>query len=129
MARFWYLKESSRDYVHSLMERFQYGHFLSYEEKRDLKINFLHDLFGEDIYLIKPPYNIFPNFISLLKPVAMHAYHPELESQQGILVLKGSALKDARLDGDHITMVELMPTMAKLLGLEIPPTCQGESLL
>lgn len=43
----------------------------------------LIDACMHDIYLLSPPNSIFPNFISLIKPKAMHAYHPKYAHQKG----------------------------------------------
>jgi predicted AlkP superfamily pyrophosphatase or phosphodiesterase len=129
MVRIWYLNGGARDGVRRRFEGLNYGHFLSQEEREELKIDFSHRYYGDDIYLIEPPYNIFPNSISLLKPHAMHAYHPDLESQRGIAIFKGALLSGAKPQGDYVHLVDLMPTMLKVLGLEAPSICEGVSLV
>jgi len=130
MVRIWYLDKTAEEYVRPKLAGLQYGRFLSAEDKERLRVNFRHSLYGEDIFLLDPPYNIFPNFISLLKPLAMHAYHPDLESQRAIAIFKGKTLDRAGIGGpEPIRMVDLMPTMVRALGLDVPPSCEGTPLI
>ncbi len=129
MVRVWYLNERRRDEIRSTIEYSNCGHFLSEEEKEALHLDFDHRYYGDDIYLIAPPYNIFPNSISLLKPRAMHAYHPQLESQQGIAIFQGEILSQAKPIGEYVNLVDIMPTLLNTLGQNIPASCQGYSLV
>ena len=129
MVRLWYLKTGVKKIIRDKISELSYGHFLSENEKKALKIDFNHSMYGEDIYLIDPPYNIFPNFISLLKPYAMHAYHPDIDSQQGILLFRGEALNGLKSRKDYNVMVDILPTILATLELDIPVGCDGKSLL
>jgi len=129
MVRVWYLNERRRDGIRALVASSNCGHFLSAQERVELHLDFKHRYYGDDIYLVNPPYNIFPNSTSLLKPCAMHAYHPNLDSQRGIAMFKGQMLNKAKPKGDYVYLVDLMPTMLKVLKLNIPPTCKGAPLV
>lgn len=62
------------------------GRFLSREELGTLHLDFDHRLYGDEIYLLEPKVAIFPNFHSMQKPRAMHAYHPDDPDQHGIFI-------------------------------------------
>ena len=88
MVRLWYhdddplLRRQLREHVASKAR----GHFLSPDEVRKLHLDFGNRLYGDEIYLLEPPTAIFPNFHSMLRPKAMHAYHPDDSDQQGIFI-------------------------------------------
>lgn len=129
MVRLWYLNENRRNDIRLMVAGSNCGHFLSAQEKMELHLDFKHRYYGDDIYLVQPPYNIFPNSTSLLKPHAMHAYHPDLDSQYGIAMFEGEILSKVRPRGDCVYLVDLMPIMLKALGLNVPPTCEGALLV
>lgn len=124
MVRIWYLKEKGYR-IKEHLERLNYGRFLSEKELIDLKIKFNNRWYFDSIYLISPPYNIYPNFTSLLKPYAMHAYHPDLESQKGIAIFCDIEVIRKNL----VELVDFMPTILDYLGIRKPKYLRGESLL
>lgn len=127
MIRLWYLNPDKRQEVQKRFNSLGYGHFLSLEEKKVLKINFNHRYYGDDIYLLNTGYSIFPNFFSWLKPHAMHAYHPEDKTQLGIALLQGSGLEFQTKS--PVETVDLAPTILDMLGLDIPTHYKGKSLI
>ena len=129
MVRLWYMNPNVKEEVHKLFRGLGYGAFLSEEEKRELRINFDHRYYGDDIYLLKPGFSIFSNFISWLKPKAMHAYHPKYGHQLGIAIFSGEELGRVDQDIKLVELVDIMPTILDVLDLEIPATCEGKSLL
>jgi len=128
MIRIWYLKENGYK-IKELLENLNYGKFLSKNDIKQLKINFKHRWYFDDIYLIDPPYNIYPNYTSLLKPYAMHAYHPDLTSQKGIVIFDSDInLKNV----DDVELVDFFPTLLDYFGIyknKINPLVGGVSLL
>jgi predicted AlkP superfamily pyrophosphatase or phosphodiesterase len=88
MVRLWYHDEdpSLRAELRAVVAGGAPGHFLSRAEQRDLHLDFDDRLYGDDIYLLEPRTAIFPNFHSMLRPKAMHAYHPDDSEQQGIAI-------------------------------------------
>lgn len=62
------------------------GRFLTAEEIRDFRLDLSDRLYGDEIYLIEPRTAIFPNFHSMQRPKAMHAYDPDDLDQQGIFI-------------------------------------------
>jgi hypothetical protein len=128
MIHLWYLNSSRKGEVRNMFKHLQAGSFLSEEERKQLRISFDHRLYGDDIYLLDPPYSIFPNFISLIKPKAMHAYHPKYDHQKGFISLCSSGM-NYDLENADSSVIDIFPTVADLLNLKAPSTCEGRSLI
>jgi hypothetical protein len=88
MVRLWYhddeplLRAELRERIASEAP----GRFLPADELAELHLDFGNRLYGDEIYLLDPPAAIFPNFHSMLRPKAMHAYHPDELDQHGIFI-------------------------------------------
>jgi hypothetical protein len=128
MVRFWYFNEGKCEKVRKWFEKLGYGSFLTTEQRKHLRIDFGHRQYGDEIYLLKPEYSIFPNFMSWLKPKSMHAYHPDYRHQQGIFMMNRTDSRKVRGDISIVKLVDVMPTVLDALNLKIPKTCEGKSL-
>jgi hypothetical protein len=116
MVRLWFHDDSPqlRDEIRATVAAAAPGRFLGRDELVSLHLDFGTRLYGDEIYLIEPRTAIFPNFHSLLKPKAMHAYHPDDTEQQGIAIGLPSV--------DGVTnLVDLAPNAARILGLDATP--------
>jgi len=125
--RFWYATERARKEVREKLGEKPYGHFLSKKDLREMRIDFKDRRYFDDIYLLDPGNLIFPNHFAWLKHKAMHGYDPNDPSQFGILSLSSENF-DLKTSA-HPTVADLTPTMLDLLGLRIPKSCEGRSLL
>jgi hypothetical protein len=115
MVRLWWLDGDPdlREQVRGLVRAKGPGRFLSRSELSGLHLEFDNRLYGDEIYLLEPPVAIFPNFHSMLRPKAMHAYHPDGLDQHGILIAppgEGS--------GEVAELVDVTALCRRLTGLE-----------
>jgi hypothetical protein len=120
MVRLWFSDRDPllREDVRERVRRGAPGHYLDRGELVDLHLDFDSRLYGDEIYLLEPGVAIFPNFHSMLRPRAMHAYHPDDEDQHGIFI--GPA--DERLP-DPVELVEIKTLCERRMGLvNGPPT-------
>ena len=113
MVRLWYEDDSPalRDEIRATVARGAPGRFLEHDELAQLHLDFDNRLYGDEIYLLEPRTAIFPNFHSMLKPKAMHAYHPDDLEQHGIAI----GLPE---HAGTTELVDLAPHAARRLGLE-----------
>jgi predicted AlkP superfamily pyrophosphatase or phosphodiesterase len=118
MIRFWYFDDGMKDRIHELFLGDSHGHFLSESEKAGLKIDFAHNRYGDDIFLLDQGSAIYPNFMSWNTPKAMHAYHPRYPEQKGSIILSGGAFDDVPRARSSARLVDIMPIILKTLSLE-----------
>ena len=57
----------------------------------------------------------------------MHAYYPKKKEQRGIFVLAGAEIQ--KRAPKPIQQVQIMPTILDILGIEVPSTVQGKSII
>jgi hypothetical protein len=113
MVRLWFEDDSPalRDRIRGTVAAGMPGRFLCAEERRRLHLDFEGRLYGDEIFLLEPRTAIFPNFHSMLRPKAMHAYHPDDTEQHGIAIGVG--------DGAEIVeLVALAPHALRALGID-----------
>lgn len=126
MVRFWYFDDSIQSIIHDYFSDLPYGHFLTNDEQKTLRIKFSHNRYGDDIYLLKQGFSIFPNYMSWNTPKAMHAYHPSYNEQKGAVILSGDKFN---MSGNKspVKLADIMPTILDVLGIDIPETVEGVS--
>lgn len=117
MVRLWYHDLAVRDSVRKQVTDGCPGHFMDADELSSMHVKFPHDRFGQDIYLIEPGYSIFPNYHSLLRPLAMHAYSPEHADQAGFIALISNS-DTTKIPQSPIEMVDANSIICKLTGIE-----------
>jgi predicted AlkP superfamily pyrophosphatase or phosphodiesterase len=117
MVRLYYLNQDGRRVARTLVETSGAGTFLTPEQRGGLGVNFPAEAYGEDIYLLKPGISIYPNFHSLLRPLAMHAYHPETPDQQAFTVYEGESLASLRAHRGTLRMQDIFAAVRAALRL------------
>jgi hypothetical protein len=117
MVRLWFLDGDAalREEIRERVRRRAPGRFLEPRDLVELHLDFDSRLYGDEIYLLEPGVAIFPNFHSMLRPKAMHAYHPDDPDQQGIFI--GPADEPV---SDPVELVEINALCRRRLGLAAP---------
>jgi hypothetical protein len=126
MAHIWYLTQRGAQIAKTIFNSLPCGRFLDSEERKRMRIHFCDRRYGDDIFLLEPPYNFFPNFVSRIRPRAMHAYDPRHDHQMGVLIpVKGMPMASS----SQASVVDIMPSVLRLLDLPIPKSCEGHSFV
>jgi hypothetical protein len=92
------------------------GRFLSADDIARFRLDLSDRLWGDEIYLLEPGTAIFPNFHSMQRPKAMHAYDPDDLDQQGIFIA------DTDPPPAVVDLVEVHRRCASLTGLSGEPS-------
>ncbi|MCX6784026.1 MAG: alkaline phosphatase family protein [candidate division WWE3 bacterium] len=97
-ARFWFFNERSRRLVLDWLASVSGGRILTLEERRDLKINYLHHKFFEEMWVLDGPGLIFPNYYNAKTPeLGMHGYLPNIkDNEAAYLVSEPGVIAESR---------------------------------
>ena len=120
MVRLWYFNDEAKDRIHSLVENSGHGEFVTSEELSRLGVKFSNSDYYEEVYLLRPGLSIFPNYHSYLKPMAMHAYHPEFEDQTAVAFFIGENIEHLTNETQELVITDIMPILKQILGFNIP---------
>lgn len=113
MVRAVYLNDRGRDIVRNALSDAP-ARLLSSQDRKNFRIDFAPEIYGEDIFLFDDGVSIYPNYHSLMRPLSMHAYDPNLDSQTAFIYAKGTAVERAVSDLSnkrHIDMTDVRSIM------------------
>lgn len=84
MVRFWTFRQDKKAEIEQFLNQQTYGKIISAIERQKYQIT--SSMFGDIIFLLNEGLVFIPSFYGRKVPKAMHGYHPELESQKGVLL-------------------------------------------
>ena len=76
MARFWFFNDLAETAIMDILSNTQNGKVLSKEEKIEYKIDFADNMYGKEIFLLDPGWQIEPCDMGVKALPAMHGYSP-----------------------------------------------------
>lgn len=83
--------------------------------------------YGNLVYVVNPGILISPNYYQGFSQVkSMHGYDPNIPEQKTIFIMSGSGYSTKLKESN---LVDILPTILKLLGIHKPESCAGKSLL
>lgn len=84
MLRIWTFDDSKRKEIEQFLNHQPYGKIITDDERAKYKLT--SSKFGDIIFILNESLVFSPSFYGRKLPKAMHGYHPELTSQQGVLL-------------------------------------------
>jgi hypothetical protein len=84
MLRIWTFDNNKRIEIEQFLNRQTFGKIITADERVKYKLTSFK--FGDIIFLLNEGLVFSPSFYGRKLPKAMHGYHPELESQHGVLL-------------------------------------------
>jgi glycosyltransferase involved in cell wall biosynthesis/predicted AlkP superfamily pyrophosphatase or phosphodiesterase len=128
-ARFWFKNEHAKKVVEEILGRFSdSGRILNDDDLARLHIRYDHKKFGELFFAVNESVMIYPNFFQRTGASrGMHGYLPEVKDNQAAFIVAGCGPQ--KKPEDAIDMVDLFPMILDLMGLPVPQTSMGKSLL
>jgi hypothetical protein len=129
LAVFWYLTEQGREQIQPLLGTIEGARVLDEEERRQRRIP-TEERWGEDMLAAESGVLFWPDYFHVQDTTihGMHGYLDKSDEGLGMAVLVSS---DAPAPDELGTrsLVDVFPTLCELLGLPVPDTSEGDSLL
>ena len=128
-ARFWFKNEHAKKVVEDILGRFLYsGRILNEDDLTRLHIGYDNNKFGEMFFAVNESVMIYPNFFQRTSASrGMHGYLPEVRDNLAAFIVTGCGQQ--KRPEDPIDMVDIFPMILDLMGLPVPETNMGKSLL
>lgn len=124
MARFWFNSEAAGDAIRLVLDGLGCGSFITDEDLRASNLPVNREEHGEAIYALHEGALVYPDFFHRRTTIrGMHGYFRSAYDSP-ILALFPSA--PMRTD---IKFTDIMPTTLDLLGVPVPTSCQGTSII
>lgn len=130
MARFWFMNRKAEDSVRDLLTRLGHGRILTAEDDARYRVRFGHNRYWDLLWLADPGTLIFPNFYQWWEPgiLGLHGCELSHPDNQGLFMM----LTDKEMNWNKrevVHLVDICPTTLKFMGLPIPATVEGRSVV
>ncbi len=123
-ARFWCRTDKERATIERILADMEGGFILTPEQMQQYHVNMPDNRYGDIVYYLDRP-AIFSKTIWGFGRTqkSMHGYLPDYAESDGIF-LSDRAL----VEGSHVELVDVLPTILSSLGLPVPAYVDGRSL-
>tara|TARA_Y100000034_G_scaffold19272_1_gene21684 strand:+ start:5548 stop:6720 length:1173 start_codon:yes stop_codon:yes gene_type:complete len=122
IARFWFFNKEIKKQVLSILEKHKdKGKILSKQDKKNLKIDFNNNLYGDEIFLLNSGTLLCPNFFNNVPDKGMHGYDLSDKNETTFFTINRKFTKQAKME-------DLFPTLLQLMSLKFQSKIDGKSL-
>ncbi|MBI4862322.1 MAG: alkaline phosphatase family protein [Candidatus Riflebacteria bacterium] len=131
-ARFWFFTDRARREVEGLLATLPMGRAITDEDRRRYRLPLGDRRHWDLCWMLDEGWVVAPDFFHsdpARRVKGMHGYRPEVPGNQAAWVAGGDLAATGTPGEPARPMVDLAPTALAILGLPVPSTCQGRSLL
>ncbi|RLB06069.1 MAG: hypothetical protein DRG83_01195 [Deltaproteobacteria bacterium] len=130
LARFWFKNEKARGVVSEMLASLKSGRIIDKEWTVKYRIRYPHNKFGELMFWVNSGVLILPNFFqgsTLVK--GMHGYPAEARDNHSAFIVNIDKEDLGIRINTPLDMVDLFPTILRLMNLEIPEGTHGRDIV
>jgi arylsulfatase A-like enzyme len=130
LAVFWYLTEKGRIEIEAALPHLQGGRPLSDAERRERRIP-TNRQWGDRMFAANPGVLFWPDYFHVVDSTirGMHGYIDKSAENYGMAVLSSSAGTIPKGRFEPRSLVDVFPTLCRLLDVPTPSTAEGRSVL
>ncbi len=123
-ARFWFRNDKERSTVERILSTLQEGFILTDEHLRRYRIEMPDNRYGDLIFYLDAPYLFTKTIWGFSRgQKSMHGYLPDYPDSDGIFLSQRPLV-----EGTHVELVDVLPTLLNSLELPIPDYVDGRVL-
>ncbi len=127
IARVWLEDPKDKKKVMDALRSLKAGKVYDSSNIKELHIPYKREYVGDVFFQLSPGIQISPNYFQDNETAkAMHGYSEHIPPLDGIFIINGRVKKKRFRDAE---LVDVAPTTLKLLGLDIPKTADGRSVI
>jgi len=128
VANFWFRNDLAKELIMEELGKIKQGIILEKEKLIELGIDKIGPEYGELLFALREGAVLFPDFFRRRKPPkGMHGY--AFASEKIPLIVYSPNKSHQQVPDLEVEFVDVMPIILDLLGLPVPDTCEGKSLL
>ncbi len=123
-ARFWFRNDSERATVERILASIREGFILTDEHLRRYRVDMPDNRYGDLIFYLDAPFLFSKTIWGFSRgQKSMHGYLPDYPDSDGVFLSQRPLV-----EGTHVELVDVLPTLLDSLGLPIPDYVDGRVL-
>jgi predicted AlkP superfamily pyrophosphatase or phosphodiesterase len=123
-ARFWFRKDEERAVVERILSALEEGFILTDEHFRRYHLEMPDNRYGDLVFYLDVPYLFTKTIWGFSRgQKSMHGYLPDYPDSDGIFLSQRPLV-----EGSHVDLVDVLPTLLDSLGLPVPDYVNGHVL-
>lgn len=129
VAGFWFANGRAASLVTDRLSQLPYGMILGAKERAGLGLANIGPEYGDILFALKEGCVFFPDYYRRRRPPrGMHGFAYS-NYDTAPFIVRAPDIVGITGPGTRARYIDVMPTILNLLGLPVPPTCEGRSLV
>jgi predicted AlkP superfamily pyrophosphatase or phosphodiesterase len=123
-ARFWFRDDGERTRIEKILAEIPFGYILTEDLLKKYHVVMPDNRYGDLIFYLDIPHVFSKTIWGFSRSInSMHGYSPDHADSDGVFISNQDIKNDT-----PVALVDILPTLLSLLGIEIPPYVDGRNI-